>query len=262
MAAARVLPVCLRSSAAATRRRRMGGQNASPRDSRHPGLRYVWIIRHSSDLLYDSWMDYRRPVEALIPGVQGRVLGVLARTDTDLTMRAVADLAGVSPQQASVVIGRLVDLGVVERRDVPPASLVRLAAGNLAAEAVISISRLRDAAVGRLAELAALISPAPASLVVFGSFARAEAGAESDIDVLAVRPALRDAAEELAWTASLGEWIDRARYLLGSPVNHIEVDLQELPGLLSRKGSSVWKEAAREGLVIAGTELAELARAA
>lgn len=65
-------------------------------------------------------MDYRRPVEALIPGVQGRVLGVLARTSTDLTMRAVAELGGVSPQQASVVIGKLVELGVVERRDVPP----------------------------------------------------------------------------------------------------------------------------------------------
>ena len=72
-------------------------------------------------------MNYSRPVEALVPGVQGRVLGVLARTGTDLTMRAVAELAGVSPQQASVVIGRLVELGVLDRRDVPPASLVRMA---------------------------------------------------------------------------------------------------------------------------------------
>jgi hypothetical protein len=52
-----------------------------------------------SDLLQDIGMDYRRPVEDLIPGVQGKVLGVLARTDTDLTMRAVAELAGVSPQR-------------------------------------------------------------------------------------------------------------------------------------------------------------------
>ena len=206
-------------------------------------------------------MDYKRPVEALIPGVQGRVLGVLARAGTDLTMRTVADLAVVSPQQASVVIGRLVDLGVVERRDVPPASLVRLAAGNLAAELVMSVSRLRELAIGKLTELATSITPAPASLVVFGSFARAEAGAESDVDVLAVRPDLRPD-EEDGWTDSLGAWIDQATRVLGNPVNHIEVDLEELPGLLTRRGPSVWKDAAREGLVIVGSPLVELAKAA
>src|SRR5579863_8059992 len=96
-----------------------------------------------SDLLYDCHVDYTRPVEALIPGVQGRVLGVLARTTSELTMRSVADLAGVSPQQASVVIGRLLELGIVERRDVPPASLVRLAGDNSAAQIVLSIADLR-----------------------------------------------------------------------------------------------------------------------
>ncbi|MHB1913167.1 MAG: MarR family transcriptional regulator, partial [Acidimicrobiales bacterium] len=62
-------------------------------------------------------MDQVRPVEAVIPGVQGRVLGVLARGGTELTMRTVAELAGVSVQQASVVLGRLVALGLVHRRD-------------------------------------------------------------------------------------------------------------------------------------------------
>ena len=33
-------------------------------------------------------MDFGDPVEALIPGVQGRVLTVLARTGAELTMRA------------------------------------------------------------------------------------------------------------------------------------------------------------------------------
>lgn len=103
-------------------------------------------------------------------------------------MRRVADLAGVSPQQASVVIRKLGEVGMVERRDVPPASLVRLAAENLAAQAVLSLADLRQAALERLGELALDVRPAPASLVAFGSFARGEADAESDLDVLAVRP--------------------------------------------------------------------------
>lgn len=203
-------------------------------------------------------MDYRRPVEAVIPGVQGRVLGVLTRTSADLTMRAVAELAGVSPQQASVVIGRLVDLGVVERRDVPPASLIRLARENLAAQEVIAIANLRQAAFERMAVLAADITPAPSSLVAFGSFAGGEAGADSDVDVLAVRPA--GATDE--WTDSLGRWVDQATRALGSPVNLIEVAAEELPALLARSGPSVWKDAASQGIVIAGVALTELAKAA
>lgn len=75
---------------------------------------------------------------------------------------------------------------------------------------------------------------------------------------IAVRPTLRGVDEELAWTDSLGGWIDQTRQLLGNPVNHIEIDLKELPRLLARKGPSVWKDAAREGLVVAGSPLAEL----
>jgi hypothetical protein len=206
-------------------------------------------------------MDYERPTEALIPGVQGRVLGVLARTTADLTMRTVAELAGVSPQQASVVIGRLVGLGVVERRDVPPASLVRLAPDNLAAQVVISIANLRRAAIDRLTELAAGIMPAPASLVVFGSFARGEAGPESDIDALAVRPAgLPNDSDE--WTDSLGRWTSSGTRALGNPINLIEVAAEEVPILLGRRGPSVWHDAAREGIVIAGSPLTNLAKVA
>lgn len=206
-------------------------------------------------------MDYERPVEALIPGVQGRVLGVLARTGTELTMRTVADLAGVSPQQASVVIGKLVDLGLVERRDVPPASLVRLAANNVAAQAVLSIANLRNNVLSRLIQFASAIVPTPASLTVFGSFARGEAGPDSDIDVLAVRPSgmPTDAYE---WTDSLGRWAQQATVAAGNPVNVIEAATEELPALLRRSGPSVWKDAATEGIVLAGVPLTELVNAA
>jgi hypothetical protein len=50
-------------------------------------------------------VDYANPVEVVIPGVQGKVLGVLARTETELTMTTVAKLAGVS-------INRAVNYGV------------------------------------------------------------------------------------------------------------------------------------------------------
>src|ERR1035437_8975786 len=78
----------------------------------------------------ESWdmatVDYPQPVEALIPGVPGRVLGVLARTESQLTMRTVARLARVGVNRAAVVRNALVSLGVVERRAAGSALLVQL----------------------------------------------------------------------------------------------------------------------------------------
>lgn len=204
-------------------------------------------------------MDYQRPVEALIPGVQGRVLGVLTRTDRDLTMRGVAELAAVSPQQASVVIGRLVDLGIVDRHDFPPSSLVRLSSDSLAADLVRELASIGSTAVTTLKQLANDISPPPASLTLFGSFARGEADADSDVDVLVVRPRGTDADSD-RWTDSLGSWVDRATRAMGNQVNIVEVAEDEIPALLRRKKPSLWSDVTREGVLLAGDSVADLAR--
>lgn len=46
-------------------------------------------------------MDFVRPIEALVPGAQGRVLAVLVETTAELNLRTIAQLAGVSQAQAS-----------------------------------------------------------------------------------------------------------------------------------------------------------------
>ncbi|MGH9104746.1 MAG: MarR family transcriptional regulator [Acidimicrobiales bacterium] len=207
-------------------------------------------------------MDYSHPVEALIPGAQGRVVAVLARTEAELTMRGVAELAGVSPQQTSVVLGRLVELGVVERRDVPPVALVRLVRENLGAQALVTVARLRQSGLERLRALAVEIVPPPASLVVFGSFARGEADVHSDVDVLAVRPPTLGGDDVDTWTDSLGHWADSAARALGNPVNLVEAAAEEVPDLLKAEAPSVWADIAAEGIVLVGSSLADLARAA
>ena len=200
-------------------------------------------------------MDFTQPVEALIPGVRGRVLGVLARTDAELTISSTARLAGVSVNRATTVVHELVALGIVERREAGAAALVRLARDNEAARGVMALASLRERVLDRLRAEALAIDPAPASLVVFGSFARGEAGAVSDIDVLVVRPV---GVVDDAWSDAIGKWVDRARTVTGNPVNLIEADEEELPRLLRRK-DSVWQQIGRDAVVLAGRSPSALA---
>ena len=201
-----------------------------------------------------------RSVESVIPGVQGRVLAVLARTETELTMRTVAQLAGVSPNRATAVLNHLVQLGLVERREAGSAALVRLVRQNEAARAVLALADLHDGVLTRLRAEARMIRPEPACLLAFGSFARGEAREESDVDVLAVRPENVSGEDEL-WTASLGQWSDCATEIVGNPVNVLDVSAQELPELV-RRGAGAWKVIADGGVVLIGTMPAEIGRAA
>jgi predicted nucleotidyltransferase len=205
-------------------------------------------------------MDYSRPIEALVPGVQGRILGALARTDAELTMRTVARVAGVSANRATTVLNQLIGLGIVERREAGTAALVRLVRDNEAARIVCELAELRARVLGRLAETAAAINPRPASIVLFGSFARGEARAGSDIDVLVVRPD-NVPADHTGWLDTLGTWSDGAARIAGNPVNLVVVARAELPQL-SRRKRSVWAEIAREGVTLLGSDLKSLRAAA
>jgi predicted nucleotidyltransferase len=198
-------------------------------------------------------VDYVRPVEAVIPGVQGRVLGVLARTEAELTMRTVAKLAGVGVQQTSVVLRRLVELGIVARREAGSAALVRLERESEVVQVVLALAQLRERVLDRLRAEACRITPAPAALITFGSFVRGEAVEESDLDVLAIRPRGVSAHDD-GWTDSLGRWQDRARRIVGNSVNLLELSSEELGDRRIRRGP-LWQSITEEGVVLAGTRL-------
>src|SRR3954447_14713145 len=117
-------------------------------------------------------MDFVHPIAAVIPGAQGRILAVLAETTAELNLRTLARLSSVSVAQASRVMPLLVELGLVERREVPPSSLFRLERTNVAARAVSDLARSRDVVLDAIGDAAKVMSVVPASVIVFGSFAR------------------------------------------------------------------------------------------
>ncbi|MHB1854938.1 MAG: nucleotidyltransferase family protein [Acidimicrobiales bacterium] len=203
-------------------------------------------------------MDFVRPVEAIVPGVRGRVLATLAATDAEMTMTTVARLSDVSVNRAVTILNELVHLGLVKRREAGSAALVCLARENCASRVIMALGGLANTVVDRLREAAEEIRPTPEGLILFGSFARGEADAESDIDVLALRR--RGVSEDdESWLDSLGRWTTTAHQITGNAVNVIDRAVDELPPLL-RTGAPLWQEIAREGRVLVGTGVSALTR--
>ena len=201
-------------------------------------------------------MDFIRPIEAVVPGAQGRVLAVLAETTADLNLRTIAQLADVSQAQASRLLPDLVALGVVERREVPPSSLFRLVPEHVASQALLALARSTDAVLDEMRRLADALPHPPVSVIVFGSFARREADTDSDIDVVVVRPSDVGEDNEL-WSASLEAWRTDVRRLAGNPVEILEVSEDEASAKLAGRGQ-VWADIRRDGRVVYGRTIDEL----
>ena len=209
------------------------------------------------DIVYSVDMDFVRPVEAVIPGVQGRVLAVLAETTAELNLRTIARLSGVSHAQVSRVLPGLVELGLVDRREAPPSSLFRLVPEHVAAGPLVALARGRDGVIAEMGKAASALPVVPESVIVFGSFARGEADAESDIDAVFVRPGSIDESDE-AWADSVEHWRSRIGQVSGNPVEVLEVGSVEISARLSSR-QLVWNDIHRDGLVVHGRSLDELA---
>jgi predicted nucleotidyltransferase len=201
-------------------------------------------------------VDFTRPVEAVVPGAQGRILAVLVETSGELNLRTIARLSGVSLAHASRVLPTLVELGIVERRDVPPSALFRFVRDNVAARAVSALADARRTVLRELGESASHIEPHPVSVIVFGSFARGEADRNSDLDVVVMRPATIDEDDD-HWRVSVDRWLEQARRLTGNPVELLEASSEEVRRLL-RSRKPLWLDVQRDGVVVYGVEIDEL----
>lgn len=191
-----------------------------------------------------------------MPGAQGHVLAVLAETTAELNLRTIARLAGVSIAQASRVLPGLVELGVVERREVPPSSLFRLVPEHIASRAVLALARSTDTVLDEIGRRAGALPRPPASVIIFGSFARGEAGRDSDVDIAVVRPPEIDEDDD-GWADSLEAWRRNVGRLTGNPVEVLEVSADEAAAKVAGR-SQLWSDIRRDGRVVHGLDLDQL----
>ncbi len=201
-------------------------------------------------------MDFKHPIQAVIPGTQGRILAVLAQTTAALNLRTVARLADVSPAQASRVLPGLVELGLVERQEVPPSSLFCMNVDNIAARSVIQIARSRDLVLEQMGIIASELPTQPVSVIIFGSFARHEADHQSDIDAVFISP-LDHAVDDDVWIDGMELWREQVNRLSGNRVEVVEVNCTEVSAKLAST-DQLWLDIARDGIVVHGELLDEL----
>jgi predicted nucleotidyltransferase len=202
-------------------------------------------------------VDFRHPVEAAIPGAQGRIIAALLGTSGELNLRTIARVAGVSIAQASRVLPRLVDLGMIERREVPPTSLFRLVPEHVATRALSELADSRGVVMNEMRHAASKIRPAPVSVITFGSFARGDSDVDSDIDVLIVRPTGIDADDE-RWAQTLERWRTFVSRVAGNTVEILEVEAAAVAAKLSG-GTQLWRDIHCDGQVVLGERLDALA---
>lgn len=201
-------------------------------------------------------MDFVRPVQAVIPGAQGRILAVLAETSAELNLRGLARLSGVSLAQASRVLPALVSLGLVERRDVPPSALFRVVPDHVAVRAVMALSRARDVMLEEIGRAAAKLPGPPVSVIVFGSLARGDGGPESDIDVVLVR-STEVAEDSDLWRSAVEAWRRDVRRMAGTRIDLVEIAEGDI-GRLLRSRRPMWQDIRRDGLVVYGAPIADM----
>ena len=134
-------------------------------------------------------MDWANPLRTVAPTVDADVLQVLARTHEPVTGNQLAGLANRSYAQVHAVVGRLVSHGLVSMRQhgrTYTYVLNREHAMSGAIQDLLDAPRAVDAVIETAA---ATWRISPVSIAMFGSAARRDASASSDVDLLVVRMA-------------------------------------------------------------------------
>lgn len=173
-------------------------------------------------------MDVGEPTQAMTPTLDGPVLTVLVRAQQELTGLEVHRLCSRgSVDGVRRVLHRLVDQGVVQARPAGGALLFSLNRDHLAVPAITQLTDLRGELWRRLRELVAGWAQPPVHSGVFGSAARGDGDAGSDIDLLVVRPDDLDG-EDPEWVAQLDNLRRQVRAWTGNDLQVIELSVREL----------------------------------
>lgn len=188
-------------------------------------------------------MRFGESFGGLIPGAPGAVLGALLRTGAALTGRQVHRLVSDQYSLWSVqqALTSLVGLGVVESRTVGRASVHSI---NEEHYAIQPLRALLDPFAALESVVRGVVGSSVDAVILFGSVARGEATAASDVDLVVVALPEWDGRAEL-------EDVVRARF--GNACDVLVFTPEEFGRLAVSGGEPVVAQILADGVVLAGS---------
>jgi predicted nucleotidyltransferase len=190
-------------------------------------------------------MDLSHPLRMITPTLEGDILSLLSKADREYTGREVQRLIGATQDAVRFALQRLGEQGLVDARPAGRAIMFSLNRDHLAAPHIEALAALRLELLDRLRGMLSEWQVQPLAAVLFGSAARNEAGKESDLDLLLIRPRKVDADDE-TWQEQLSELSERATRWTGNDTRILEYSEDELMELAGQE--PVLDAAANEGL--------------
>ena len=188
-------------------------------------------------------MRFEAAFGGLIPGASGAVLAVLLRTGVPLTGRQVHGLVRDQCSLWSVqqALASLADLGVVEGRAVGRAMAHTI---NEDHYAIQPLRVLLDPIAALREAVRAVVGSSVDGVVLFGSVARGEASAESDVDLAVVAPSGWEGRTELE---------DAVRTRLGNDCDVLVFTPEEFGRLAGSGEEPVVAQIVADGVVLLGS---------
>ncbi len=186
--------------------------------------------------------------------LDGRILEVLAGADSAFTGRGVhALLKAGSPRGVQLGLDRLRRQGVITAEPAGRAILYRLNADHLAAAHVQGLAHLRHELLQRLRSEFESWNPPPLAAFLFGSTARRDSTADSDVDLLLVQPRDIGDPDRPHWRDQVEVLSQRVTAWTGNDTRVVEFGEDEVR---SAAGRDPLLAAIRdEGIHLAGDEL-------
>jgi predicted nucleotidyltransferase len=198
-------------------------------------------------------MKLEHPVQSVIPSAYGAVLGVLARTSEPLTGRRVALLTRPRFSQSRVnrVLVELARDGIVDADDRPPSRYYRLNREHVAAPGILALATMWQTLLDRIQTALTQWPEQPVASWLFGSAARGEADAISDVDILMVRQDHPSVDE--TWHQQLGDLAGQVRRWSGNACEILVLTESEIRAAIHR-GDRLIEELRRDAIHLAGTQ--------
>jgi predicted transcriptional regulator len=201
-------------------------------------------------------MDIAKPFTAISPSVDADVLVVLAGSTKPRSGRELARRAGRSNTGVQHVLDRLVEHGLVSREEVGRTFLYELNRHHLLAPTVEQMASVRAELVRRLREAIGAWGIPTIHASLFGSAARGDGDASSDIDLFVVRPTDVDP-DDVDWRGQVDGLADLVHRWTGNYAGITEISEGELPRL-QKDRSPVVEEVRKDAVDLAGEPMRKL----